>query len=96
MAVAARFPLVEELTDRVLGWFSFTNASDYRMVPVAMEVAIELHRLGFTPATLTKEAIAEADRNTGEKMQRMWEACHNVAPYGEREETAARGAAHVT
>lgn len=85
MASEARYPLVEELTDRVLGWFGFTNKFDYRMVPVAMDVAIELHRLGFTPDSLTKEGIAEADRNTGEKMQRMWEACHNVAPYGRRE-----------
>jgi hypothetical protein len=80
----ARFPLVEEMTDRVLGWFGFTTAADYRMVPLAMEVAIEAHRLGFTPDTLTREGIETADSNTGARMAAMWGAAHNTTYAKER------------
>lgn len=74
VAVSARFEAVETLTDRVLGWFGFTHASDYTMVPDAMRVAIELHRTGVTPDTLTRSDIEAADAATGGIMIAIWES----------------------
>jgi hypothetical protein len=69
------FPIIEELTDRVMNWYGFTNASDYRMRPWAMLVAIEIYgRWGHALDLLTATDIETADAAMGGKMKAMWSA----------------------
>ena len=69
-----RFDRIETLTDRVMNWYGFTYASDYRMRPYAMLAAIQLHEMGVSPDTLTTEQIKAADKEAGGTMLAMWNA----------------------
>lgn len=75
------FKLVTELADRVMGWYGFTHESDYRLLPNATTVAVELTNRGITPDTLTRWDIESADEYTSAGLMAMWEACrvpHNL------------------
>lgn len=73
---ASVFPTIEVLTDRVMNWFGFTYASDYRLRPYAMIVACDLHDSGVTAESLTRADIESADERTGGKLTAMWSAIH--------------------
>lgn len=68
------FATVTELAGRVMGWYGFTEASNYLLLTDATRVAVELVSRGLTPATLTRQDIEAADASTGSVMRRMWEA----------------------
>jgi hypothetical protein len=58
-----RYNLIEELTDRVLNWYGFSYASDYRMRPYAMLVAIEIHDRAASNTRLPDWMLQPSERD---------------------------------
>lgn len=72
---ATRSDKIEMLTDLVMGWYGFDRASDFRLRPYAMIVAIALHDRDAYTDTCTAAMIEEADAECGGKMRAMHDAC---------------------
>lgn len=72
------FKKVYDLADRVMGWYGFSQESDYRMLELAIPVAVELLTQGFTADenAPTPKQVEQADVLTGRKMGRMFESAH--------------------
>ena len=70
--------LTFELANRVMGWYGFTEAYHYELLPMAVTVACQLVKDGVNGDTLTRENLERADAATGGKMCAMWEAINRV------------------